>query len=215
VSTNYEAFYPEITPFFAGIPEIVITNAIRNACIEFCDRSDWLLYTPIKQDIIANQAVYDLTLDVPTDTTVARVQSAWIYDLPLIPKTEDELRQIYNFDWRQQVGRPMYYTQYDPNNITLVPIPTVATSQTLALLLVLRPTRASTTVDDTIYERWLDVIAAGAKSRLYEIPGVQSENLQLAGSYKAIFNAGVDKAIAERTRGLTRRAMRVRPPKLV
>jgi hypothetical protein len=215
VSVSYEVFFPEVLPFFPALPEIVITNAVRNACIEFCDRTDWLVYTPIQYDLQAYEDEYDLTTDVSTDTTVARVQSAWCYQLPLIPKTEDELRQIYNLDWRKQVGRPAYYTQYTPETMIVVPMPIVASLQSLAVTLILRPTRTSTTVDSSLFERWLDVIAAGAKARLYEMPGVPSENQQLAAMSRAVFNAGCDKAIAERTRGLTRRAMRVRPPKLV
>lgn len=215
MSVSYEKFFPEIMPFFPAIPELVITNAVRNACIEFCDRTDWLVYTPVAYDVIAYQSEYDLTLDVPTDTTVARVQSAWCNTLQLVPKTEDELRQIYNLDWRAQVGRPAFFTQYEPTTMIVVPMPTLAVSQGISVSLIVRPTRDSTTVDSSLYERWLDVIAAGAKSRLYEIPGIASENPQLAAQAKALFSMGCDKAITERTRGLTRRSMRVRPPKVV
>lgn len=214
MSTSYEAFLPEVMPFFPTLPEIVIVNAIRNAAIEFCDRTDWLVYTPVLQDVIANEDEYDLTLDVPTDTTVARVQAVWVSDLQCQPRSEDELRRIYSLDWRKQYGRPVYYTQYTPETLILVPIASSTLSQALAMTLILRPTRDSTTCDDTLYQRWVEVIAAGARMRLHEMPGHAYENPQLAEKYRRVFTTGIDRAIVERTRGLSRTNMRVRPPRL-
>lgn len=212
---SYDIFYPEVMPYFPGIPEPLAFNAVRNACIEFCDRTDWLVYTPVLQDVIQNQAEYDLTLDVPNDTTVARVQSAWYVDLPLVPRSDDDLRRIYNLNWRDQTGRPAYYTQYEPTTMILCPVPDQNASQSLAVTLILRPTRDSTTVDDRLHERWVEVIAYGARMRLHEAAGHAYENPTLAEKYRALFKNGIDQAIAERTRGMTRSTMRVRPPRLV
>jgi len=215
VSTSYESFYPEVLPFFPGVPEPVIFNAIRNACIEFCDSTDWLIYTPFTQDIYKDQREYDLTLDVPSGTTVARVQAAWVDDLPLAARTDEDLRRIYNLNWRDQSGRPCYYTQYVPETLILCPTPDRALSQGLAMTLVIRPLRSSTAVDDTVYERWAEVIASGARARIYETPGHAYENHALADKNKLLFTKGVNKAIAERARGLSRTTVRVRPPRLV
>ena len=215
MSTNYEAFLPEVLPFFPTLPEIVVVNAIRNAAIEFCDRTDWLFYTPVQQDIIAGEDEYDLTLDVPDGHTVARVQSAWVNQYQVLPRSEDELRRLYNLDWRKQTGRPNYYTQYTPETMVLVPIPSAYVSQGLAVTLVIRPVRDGSVCDDSLYQRWLEVIAFGARMRLHEMPGHAYENPQMAEKYRQLFAQGIDKAIIERTRGLSRTTMRVRPPRLL
>lgn len=215
MNVSYEVFYPEILPYFPGIPEPVAFNAVRNACIEFCDRTDWLMYTPILQDVIDGQSEYDMTLDTPTDTTVARVQSAWYTDLPLLARGDDDLRRIYNLNWRDQTGRPVYYTQYDPETLILCPTPDQTVPQSLAVTLIIRPLRDSTTVDSSLHERWVEVIAAGARSRLHEAAGHAYENPQMADKFRALFTLGINKAISERTRGLSRSTMRVRPPRLV
>lgn len=214
MSVSYEVFYPEVLPHFPSLPEIVVTNAIRNACIEFCDRTDWLYYTPTPISVIASEDEYALD-DVPTDTTVARIESAWFSNLPLTAKSEVDLRRIFGLDWRKQIGRPQYITQYVPETLVVVPAPMVSLSNGLELTVVLRPTRASTTVDDSLFERWAEVIAAGAKCRLHEVPGHAYESPDAAAKYRAVFNAGIGMAIAERQRGLTRATMRVRPPRAV
>jgi hypothetical protein len=213
---SYDRFHPEVLTFFPNVPEIVVNNAIRNACIEFCDKTSWLVYTPEPIDLLNNVAEYDLTADLPSrDVTVARIEAAWVYELPLQPKTEADLRRIYTIDWRDQVGRPAYYTLNEPTTMVIVPRPTVDTSRGLELTLVLRPTRSSTTVDSSLFERWVEVIAAGARSRLHETPGHAYENIDAAMRLKMQFRAGIATALAERQRGLTRTTMRVRPPKLV
>ena len=214
MSISYETFHPEVLPHFPSIPEVVVTNAIRNACIEFCDRTEWLYYTPTPISLIASEDEYALD-DVPTDTTVARIESAWASNLPLLPKAEVDLRRIFGLDWRKQIGRPQYITQYVPETVIVVPAPMVAVPTGLELTLVLRPTRASTTVDDSLFERWAEVISYGAKYRLHETPGHAYENPDAAMKYRQLFNAGIGKAIEERQRGLTRATMRVRPPRTV
>ncbi len=212
---NYTVFYPWVTPFFPGVPDLIILDAIRNACIEFCDRTDWLFYTPVAQQVTANENEYDLTLDLPIDTTIARVQSVWVNGITITPKDEEDLRRMYNLDWRSQTGNPAYFTQYEPETLILVPIPTLTVAQGLATTLVLRPARTSATVDGDLFEYWLETVAAGARARLHEIPGQQYENPQLADKMKAVFDAGIARAIAQRQRGLVRSTPRIRPPLLV
>lgn len=211
----YTEFFPEILPYFPGIPEPLAVNAVRNAAIEFCDRTDWLVYTPIPQDLIANENEYDLTLDVPVDHTVARVQAAWCNQLQMYPKSEDDLRRLYGLDWRRQYGRPIYFTQYTPDTLIVVPMSSTYASQALYFTLILRPTRESTTCDSSLHERWVEVIAYGARMRLHEAAGHAYENPQLAEKYRALFKTGINQAIVERTRGLARTNLRVRAPRLL
>ena len=211
----YDSFFPEVMPFFPGIPELVLENAVRNACIEFAERSEWLFYTPRPQIVIANQSVYDLTLDLPADTIVAKVQSAWIFQQQLVPKSEEDLGRIYGLDWRKATGSPCYLTQYEPETLLIAPIPTVTVVGGLECTLVIRPSVQSTTVDGSLLNRWHEVIAAGARSRLYATPGHAYENAKLSGGYAVQFDEGIMRAQIARRMGLTRAVLRVRPPRLV
>jgi hypothetical protein len=209
----YDNFLPEVMPYFKGVPELVLLNAIRNSAIEFCQKTDWLVYTPYPQQVTAFENEYDLTLDLPNDTVVERVQTAWYLEMPLLPKSEEDLKRIYNLDWRQQTGYPNFYTQYVPETLIMVPGPTITTALALGVTLVVRPSRASTTCDPSLFERWSEEIAAGARARLHATPGQSHESSEMSDKFKAIFDAGISAAIATRNRGLTRTTTRVRPPR--
>lgn len=211
----YDGFYPEVMPYFPGIPELLINNAIKNSCIEFCERSDYLIYTPQPQLVIAFEDEYDLTLDLPFDTVVSRVKSAWYDQLPLTPKDEEDLRRLYGLDWRVQVGTPQFFTQYDMNHIILVTTPTLTIVDGLQVTLNIRPAQSSTTVDPVLLERFHEVIAAGARSRLHATPGQAYENPKMADKYAAIYERGISIATIQRERGLTRVQQRVRPQALI
>jgi hypothetical protein len=212
---TYDSFYPEVMLYYPGIPELVLENAIRNACIEFCERTDWLLYTPIPQQLTALENEYDLTLDLPVGAEVARVQSMWANQLPLTPKDEEDLRRIYGLDWRNQSGTPAFYTQYTTDTAILCPFPTQTVVAALGMTLVVRPRQDSTSVDPSLLNRWREVIGAGARARLAQIPGQAYESAKGADRMTMKFEAGVMEGIRMRNRGLTRSTLRVRAPRLV
>ena len=41
-AVSYEVFLPEVMPYVHDVPEIVAVQAIRNACIEFCEKTHYL-----------------------------------------------------------------------------------------------------------------------------------------------------------------------------
>ena len=211
--TRYEDFLPEVLPYVQECPEIVAINAIRNAVIEFCDKSLWLLYEHDPIPLIAYQGVYEL--DLPDDTMSARILDAWINNLPMAPRGEDDLKRIYPFSWREMEGRPQFYTQIDPGEVYFVPKPIVSQPDAVKLIVALKPTRNSVGCDDSIYERWAEKIGYGARSRINEIPGQTFTDPALAVANRAKFNVAIGEAKVERNRGLTRTDQRIRPPRLV
>lgn len=211
MSTRYEKFLPEVLPYVHDCPEFVAVAAIRNACIEFCDRTDWWLYTHDPITVVANQNTYEL--DLPDFTVESRILEGWYNNFPLKPKSEDQLRSMYNLDWRQMEGSPQFLTQLDPGEVIVVPFPTFTTTNTLNLIVVLKPTRDSVDVDDSIYERWAEQIGFGARARLYEIPNQPFYDPGSAAKYRMMFETAMGKAALERQRGISRANLRVRPPR--
>lgn len=213
MSTRYTKFLPEVMPYVHDCPEFVAVNAIRNACIEFCDKTLYLQYTHDPITLCPGQATYDL--DLPEDTISARIMDGWFDNLPLTPKSEDELKRIFPMDWRQMEGRPQWVTQQDPTEVIVVPSPFYKSVDGLRLIVALRPTRDSLTIDDAIYDRYAEAIAFGAKARLYDTPGQPYSDASQAVKFRSWFEAAIGEAKIERNRGLTRSGLRVRPPRLV
>lgn len=212
-TVSYEAFFPEVLPYAHDVPEFVAINAIRNACIEFCEKSDYIIYTHDPITILPKVRNYEL--DLPTGTVLSRVLAGWVGNLPLTFKSQEDLQRIYPLDWRQMAGRPQYLTQEIPEEVIVCPYCDYKMDQGLKIIVATKPSRASTTVDGLVYERWAEHIAFGARARLYDTPNQPYTDPASAAKYRAYFEAAIGEAKTERNRGLTRNMTRVRPPRFV
>lgn len=210
MSTRYEAFLPEVLPFAPECPETVAVNAIRNACIEFCQKSLYWLYDHDPLTVMAGVSTY--TLEVPDYTTPAVVTDAWYDNLVLEPRGADELRKGYAYDWRSMEGSPQFFTQELPGEVILVPTPLVTLTSGLNMIVALKPTRDSVDIDDNIYENWAEGISYGARSKLLALPGQTFSDPSSAAAYAALFTNAIGQAKIARNRGLARAVQRVRPP---
>jgi hypothetical protein len=211
VSTRYESFLPEVLPYVPDCPEIVAVNAIRNACIDFCDKSLYWLYTHDPVTTLDNVSTYELEL--PDYTTSVAILDAWYNNMPLIPQGEDELRRILPLNWPTLYGTPKYLTQQNPGEVILVPYPLIGLSQGLNMTIALKPTRDSVDIDDSIYENWAEGIGYGARARIHALPHQSFSDPVASVKYEAMFNTAIGKATVARNRGLARTVQRVRPPR--
>jgi len=213
VSTRYESFLPEVVPYVHDVAEFVAVNAVRNACIEFCRQTQMWLYVHDPISSVVGVGTYDIT--PPEGATPVQIVAAWYDEARLIPVTSGELRENYNKDWTTETGTPCFFTHNNPTDVELVPTPDTAIAGALRLHLALCPTRDSVEVDDNIYQYWAEVIGYGARSRLYDTPNQPYYDPTQAMNYASKFKAGIDRAVIERNKGLTRRSVYVRMPRIV
>ena len=62
MSKAWELYLPEVLVDVPGCPDIVAVNAVRNAAIDFCEKSQvWQYDFTAKVSLVAAQAVYALT----------------------------------------------------------------------------------------------------------------------------------------------------------
>lgn len=209
----YDMFLKEVLPYVHDCPTPVAINAIRNACIEFCEQTELLLHEHNPITVVPNVGNYEL--DLPTYTTAVRIYDGWYQDWPLEPKGADELKDMFKLDWRSLEGRPVYYTQLIQEEVILVPKPTESVQEALKLIVVISPTRASTQCDSMLFENYAEDIGFGARARLQETPGQPYSDLVNAKKLREMFNYSIGKARIERARGLTRSNIVARPPPFV
>lgn len=69
---------------------------------------------------------------------------------------------------------------------------------------VLKPLITATTVEDFLYNDFLEDIANGARYRLFEMPGTKWANGEYAAYYKAKYEQAVNKAANRKLKGLTK-----------
>jgi hypothetical protein len=212
---TYDAFMPEVLPFVHGCSDLVATHAVKNAVIEFCEKTDWWLHEIDPIYGMVNVQDYDLD-DLPDQTSIVRVVQAAYGGYPIDFLNMDELRAKFGLTWRSLApGSPRYATQVVQDQISLVPMPGLGATAQLTAFVALRPTRDSQECDSSIYERWAEVIGQGALSRLCSSAGQPFSNPAAAATYRARFNVGCNEAKRERMRGLNRGGDRVEMPRFV
>ena len=206
MSTSYEDFLPEVLQFVRDVPEVVAVHAIRNACIEFCEKTRYLQVDNDPVALVANESDYDL--DADTGYRVIDIIEAWVGDQFLIPKSVEELSRIYRTtDWRANKGNPYYFYRTRMGSVSVVPMPTTSSLTSQAYLkcrVAIAPSRDSTAVDDDIYERFAEMIGHGARARLYETANQPYFDPRAALEMRRIFHDNIASVRAQVQKGLGR-----------
>lgn len=204
----FDQFLPEVLPYVPDVPEFVAINAIRNAAIEFCEKTYYLQVDADPITAVANVGNYEI--DTPPDTAFIDVVQGWYNNVLLIPKGIDELSRIYrSLDWRQLYGNPAYITRVIQPEIMLVPIPVTTIMNSLTLRIAIAPTRAATTVPSRLYEHYTEVIGIGARARLYGTPGQPYYNAGAAEVSRKRFYYEIANARRKVQNGLGRATNRI------
>lgn len=209
----YEDFFPYVLPEVAGAAEMVVEQAIRNSVIEFCEKS--LILQRDHDPITVLQGIVDYDLEPPTGYLVVKVMKAWLENQPLDPLAPDFVREasVYNrlfSSYDAAPSTPRAYLQKDPRTISIWQVPDKKYSNGLTLRVALKPTRASTTVEDEIFEDYAETIASGALSRLMLSPGKPYTSPDLAAFHKAQFERGVNVARTRAIHGQVRSNLSVK-----
>lgn len=206
--TDYTEFLPEVMPYVPNVPDFIATAAIRNAVIEFCEKSRILQIDADPISVVAGIATYQI--DAPNGMKIVEIMDAWSDVTHLTPSSPDELTRTFQaMDWRTQKGAPRYYTSVVPDEVILVPVPDQTKPNSLKLRVAIAPLRSSTGVDDFIYENWLEGIAFGARARLYNTPGQSYFDKTSALEFERRFRAAIADARVKVNRGSSRTSLDV------
>ena len=212
--TEFEEFLPDVMPFVPNVPEFAAINAIREACIKFCQRTwYWQVDLPV-MDLVAGKSVYEF--NVPPESRIVGIAQVYYKEILLIPKGQDELARLYrDTNWKTLEGEPRYYTQRSRNEITLVPTPVKDDPDTLYVRVALAPTQDAQGVETEIYELFLEPIAGGAKAILYNTPGQPYFDRVSARDAEEEFRRGVSEAKIAINKGMTRTSNRVEYQRII
>ena len=198
----YSVFFPYLIPLVPHVADPVATQAVRDACIEFCKES-LVWQEPIDPiSSIQGEAAYEL--DVPTDANLAHVVDLYYNDQRLKKKSVSEIAARNSRDWMLYEGTPNAFTMLNPNEITLVPKPDRAIEDAITGILAFAPLRKSTAIVDYVYEEYAEEIARGAASKLLVIPNQQWSDQKVALLYRKQFLSDCANARAHVNQGQVR-----------
>jgi hypothetical protein len=208
MAKTWEKWFDEVLTDIAGCGSDVAKNAIRNAAIEFCDRSTvWRVdHDPI--DALLNTGSYIWA--PPANTKVALPIAVWFNGQPLDPMPAHELDRLYTY-WPSEVGTaPRYFVQQQLETLIVVPAPNAALAQAIKAKVALKPTRASASIDDQIWEKYLEHIACGARGKLRMMRKKPWSDLELGAAELAKFSQYIGEAKLAADRGFVRSRSRIR-----
>jgi hypothetical protein len=208
-AVSYEVFLPEVLPYVHDVPEVVAVQAIRNACIEFCEETHYLQENLDPITGLINIGLYDLDAN-DSNYKVVEIMQAYYGDQLLIPKSQEQLNQIYRTsNWENLSGNPYYYFRTRASEIRLVTKPIVTEANKLNVKAAIAPKRASTTVDDELFERFLEYISYGARARLYNTPNQPYYDPKTSMEYTKRFYDAIGEVRTRVYKGLTRTAVNI------
>lgn len=185
-------FLDEVLPEMKGTPpQALVTNAIKNAAVEFCERS--FVYRVDHPTVTSVDSTGEYDWAPGAGLKVVRAEAVWYEKKELTPKTVDELRAMHVY-WPDWEGVPLYFVQERVEELILVPKPTDGVADAIRAKVSVKPARAATGIDDAIWEKYLEPIASGAKGRLFAMKDKPWTDGTLAAYHKGLFESAIDAA---------------------
>lgn len=188
---RYEDMLKGVLVRAKGCPEIEAIDAMRNACIEFAEKT-YVLTTGSTVTVDGTEVpTYDMTRQV-LDIMEARIDGKTVLVTYMNDPAVDALC----------VGERAI-TFADPNNAVLQPPATVAAPVTIDLLLVIAPGPESEEVPDWLWLRYSSALQDGALAILLDDDGKPYGNPNKAARHRVAFDDAIRRAAANA--GLNRR----------
>lgn len=204
----YTDYLPYVLPLVPNCYDEQAVAAIRNTCIDFCRDSLFLQQDLDSISVNAGQGTYDV--DTPNGYILGQVLGIYYLSRKLERKSQTELEKLYTRNWQVLQGTPQVYTQLNPDQITLVYTPAESVTGAITGRFSYIPTRTSTSIDDMVFERFLDVIVDGAASRLMATPNQPYSDANASIAYQRVFRDGCQRALRYTRDGMNNAPMRAR-----
>lgn len=197
----WSAFYPDVLPELPGAPLPMVDHWLRNATIEFCERTKTYVADLDLINAVANQMSYPLVL--PANTELVDVVSAWFNGDEITPKSPGYLKDKYG-DWTAETGTPEHFTHQATDAIMLVPAPADAATDALKIKASIRPAMAATGIEDWFYSQYRLALVAGCKAKMMAMKDVAWADPDRVALNLGYFESAIEKATGSAANGFTR-----------
>lgn len=204
-------WHPFTKPELPGVPEPLLDHYIRLVAIDFFEESQtWVVETDVT-DLVAGTGTYPLAppASITTGADVAQIKWAWVNNQQILPASQEELGQLFQYWGDVTGGAVSNYTQLTQDTVTLYPIPDFDLTGGLRMKVALRPSLTSTGVPDWLGSKYITEIASGVKAEMMGMVGQPWSNPEGEAKYSALFASGLTKATVEGNRSFTRSTMNV------
>jgi hypothetical protein len=201
------AFFPRILPYLPGCSEPLAAQLLLDSAIDFCSNSLVLRQNLDPFKTAAGISQYDL--DPPsTQHNIDRVMGVTLTGQELRPG----MSEIVHNDLPTDKAKPRaFYTDRTDSVFTLYLTPPPDDSYSVVVAVALRPARTATTLDDDLYNIWINPVANGAIAKAMMIPDQPFTNPAQASYLQLAMAKQTNSSRVESTYGFIRGSMSVRP----
>lgn len=205
---KYSDLFVYVLSEVPGCPEFTAERAIRDACIDFCARTD--LYRADVLTLVVTPNITEYELDAPTGTEPNHVKMVLRNGRPLQSLTFEDAFMRTELSDR---SAPSYFSQYDNSNLLLGPKP--SDRESLKVIYSLKPTQTSTSIPDTVGLEWREALVSGALFRLQMMSGQPWMDGGAAGANNQIYERELAKAIRQSKYGHSGAPLTVTPREFI
>ncbi len=169
-----------INPYAPGCAAPTAYFAIRQAAIEFCERTRLWRY----EDEFDVSAAESESIVTPYGSVLLDIERASCDGEPLEPRTVAWLDERMP-TWRDggAVGDPKYLTQLELNTMRIVP----GKAGTVKISVWLKPSQDCMDLPDFMVDQYREIIAHGALGRILMMPNQPYTNGDLGAGFMASF----------------------------
>lgn len=195
-TVTLEPFELYVTPTVPSAPPEEVQQAIRDAAVEFCRRTN--VWTEQLPDLVTDAGIETYDMDRPDDSDVYKLLRVSVAAIPWGLKTYAEglaARQ----DQSLQQGDSAFV---DPKSrLHLAPAP-ITSGLTISSDAVLVPTKTATTLPGLL-EQYAEDVAFGALMRMLRAKGTDWFDLALSEFNAGLFNKRISVLAVRNSRGFS------------
>lgn len=214
-TTSLKAFLPRVLPYVPGCPEILAISHLRDAAIEFCERTK--CWRVISSAVLSANGQ---AMVAPATATIHLIEEASWEGRPLVPVQFTDISPD-ELTGNTTQSPPQYITQIEPGKVQVYPF---QSGGTLRISAFLKPRAdaiynsdasnpfddANAVVPDFLFMQDAEAIAQGALARIMSVPEHRFSNDQKAMIYDQMFSRACDHRFSRHMRGQQRAPTRVK-----
>ncbi len=211
--TPLDNWYDYVMPYCFGAPDSLVTQGVRKAIDDFLRDTRFLRKTLEPIQLSEDNRSYSLILGDDNEQ-VLMVDKVWLSDGTVLKPASREVLDRTGFLWEGDTApTPTRFICSRPDEISIYPALNSQSPDGLEMnvRVAVTVTPEATEVDDSVYNTFKDVIAAGARYHVKSVPGNPCYDLEYALVQKRLFLLGVESAKNRMLRGFTMRPLRVNP----
>lgn len=193
---DFDLWYPFIIPTVAGCPDETMIHHVRQACIEFCERTG--VWTENLAPITSFEGVAEYSMSPPAGSAIVKLLS-----FTMSGRTADFVNQTDGEQFR--IEQAACNVAWTPNKVTLSVSPTPgAMVSTFGVRAALKPSQDATTIGASIFQQYAAQIAAGALWGIYAMVDKPWTNAGASTAMRALFDSHISKTALKASFGFAR-----------